>query len=87
MHSQVNLNNKKTRSIIKSTTNRKTSSSRSNTQEMNHHNRPKNKSSSCNTKKNKNINTSIFNSKNSKEEFPKTSHWINKYKYNYQNKL
>ena len=71
MHSQVNLNNKKTRSIIKSTTNRKTSSSRSNTQEMNHHNRPKNKSSSCNTKKNKNINTSIFNSKNSKEEFPK----------------
>ena len=71
MHSQVNLSNKKTRSIIKSTNNRKTFSSRSNTQEMAHHNRPKNKSSSCNTKKNKNINTSLFNSKNSKEEFPK----------------
>ena len=71
MHSQVNLSNKKTRSIIKSTNARKTFSSRSNTQEMPHYNRSKNQSSSCNTKKNKNINTSIFNTKNSKEEFPK----------------
>ena len=70
MHSQVNLSNKKTRSIIKPTNNRKTFSSRSNTQDIPHHNRPK-KSSSCNPKKNKNINTSIFNTKNSKEEFPK----------------
>ena len=71
MHSQVNLSNKKTRSIIKSTNARKTFSSRSNTQEMPHYNRSKNQSSSCNTKKSKNINTSIFNTKNSKEEFPK----------------
>ena len=71
MHSQVNLSNKKARSIIKSTNNRKTFSSRSNTQEIPHNNRSKNQSSSCNTKKNKNINTSIFNTKNSKEEFPK----------------
>ena len=71
MHSQVNLSNKKSRSIIKSTNNRKTFSSRSNTQEMPHQNRSKNKSSSCNTKKNKNINTSIFNTKYSKDDFPK----------------
>ena len=70
MHSQVNLSNKKARSIIKTTNTRKTFSSRSNTQDIPHHNRPK-KSSSCNPKKNKNINTSIFNTKNSKEEFPK----------------
>lgn len=71
MHSQVNLSNKKTRSIIKPTNNRKTFSSRSNNQEIPHHNRTKNKSSSCNTKKNKNINTSLFNSKNGKEDLPK----------------
>ena len=70
MHSQVNLSNKKTRSIIKPTNNRKTFSSRSNTQEIPHHNRSK-KSSSCNPKNNKNINTSLFNTKNSKEELPK----------------
>ena len=70
MHSQVNLSNKKARSIIKTANTRKTFSSRSNTQDIPHHNRPK-KSSSCNPKKNKNINTSIFNTKNSKEEFPK----------------
>ena len=71
MHSQMNLSNKKTRSIMKSTNNRKTFSSRSNTQEMPHYNRSKNKSSSCNTKKTKNINTSLFNIKNSKDEFQK----------------
>ena len=70
MHSQVNPNNKKTRSIIKTGNNRKIFSSRSNTQEIPHHNRSK-KSSSCNPKKNKNINTSLFNTKNSKEELPK----------------
>ena len=70
MHSQVNPNNKKTRSIIKTGNNRKIFSSRSNTQEIPHHNRSK-KSSSCNPKKNKNINTSLFNMKNSKEELPK----------------
>ena len=70
MHSQLNPSNKKTRSIIKTANNRKTFSSRSNTQEIPHHNRSK-KSSSCNPKKNKNINTSLFNTKNSKEELPK----------------
>ena len=70
MHSQLNPSNKKTRSIIKTANNRKTFSSRSNTQEVPHHNRSK-KSSSCNPKKNKNINTSLFNTKNSKEELPK----------------
>jgi len=70
MHSQLNPSNKKTRSIIKTANNRKTFSSRSNTQEIPHHNRSK-KSSSCNPKKNKNINTSLFNIKNSKEELPK----------------
>ena len=70
MHSQVNLSSKKARSIIKTANTRKTFSSRSNTQDITHHNRPK-KSSSCNPKKNKNINTSIFNTKSSKEDFPK----------------
>ncbi len=70
MHSQVNLSSKKARSIIKTANTRKTFSSRSNTQDIPHHNRPK-KSSSCNPKKNKNINTSIFNTKTSKEDFPK----------------
>ena len=75
MNSGLNQSNKKTnfsiRSIIKSPTTQKNFSSRSNTQEIPHHNHSKSKSSSCRPKKNKIANNSIFNSKNSKEEFTK----------------
>jgi hypothetical protein len=72
MNSQINLSNKKNNftisSIIKASNDKK-NSSRSNTQEMPHYNRSKNKSSSCKYKKNKNANNSLYNNK--KEEFPK----------------
>ena len=72
MNSGLNQSNKKTnfsiRSIIKSPTTQKNFSSRSNTQEIPHHNHSKSKSSSCRPKKNKIANNSIFNSKNSKEK-------------------
>ena len=75
MNSGLNQNNKKgnisIRSIIKSPNTQKNFSSRSNTQEIPHHNHSKNKSSSSHPKKNKVSNNSLFNSKNSKEEFSK----------------
>ena len=75
MNSGLNQSSKNTnfsiRSIIKSPTTQKNFSSRANTQEIPRHNNSKNKSSSCRPNKNKISNNSLFNSKNSKEEFPK----------------
>ena len=72
MNSQINLSNKKNNftisSIIKASNDKK-NSSRSNTQEIPHYNRSKNKSSSCKYKKSKNVNNSLYNNK--KEDFPK----------------
>ena len=71
MNSQINLSNKKKifniNSIIKANKEKKNFSSRSNTQEMPHYNRSKNKSSSFKNKKTKNANNSLYCSKN--EEF------------------
>ena len=73
MNSQINLSNKKSNftisSILKASNDKKNFSSRSNTQEIPHYNRSKNKSTSCKYKKNKNSNNSLYNNKN--EEFPK----------------
>jgi hypothetical protein len=74
MNSQINLSNKKNNFTISSMIKKekKNASSRSNTQEMPHYNRSKNKSSSCKNKKSKNINNnSLYNNKNLCEEFPK----------------
>ena len=74
MNSQINLSNKKSNFTISSMIKKekKNASSRSNTQEMPHYNRSKNKSSSCKNKKSKNINNnSLYNNKNVCEEFPK----------------
>ena len=73
MNSQINLSNKKSNftisSILKASNDKKNFSSRSNTQEIPHYNRSKNKSTSCKYKKNKNSNNSLSNNKN--DEFPK----------------
>ena len=76
MNSQINLSNKKNSftisGILKANNNKKKFSSRSNTQEIPHNNRSKNKSSSNKYKKNKNTNNSLFNSNiNKKEDFSK----------------
>ncbi len=73
MNSQINLSNKKNNFTISSMikNGKKNASSRSNTQEMPHYNRSKNKSSSCKNKKSKNVNNSLYNNKNIYEEFPK----------------
>lgn len=73
MNSQINLSNKKNNFTISSMmkNGKKNASSRSNTQEMPHYNRSKNKSSSCKNKKNKNANNSLYNSKNINDEFSK----------------
>ena len=72
MNSKINLSCKKSNftisSILKPNNNKKNFSSRSNTQEMTHYNRSKNKSSSCKYKKNKNPNNSLYNNKIKKEE-------------------
>ena len=73
MNSQINLSNKKKiftiSSILKQVNDKKNFSSRSNTQEITHYNHSKNKSPSCKYKKNKNMNNSLYNSKNG--EIPK----------------
>ena len=75
MNSQINLSSKKSNftisNILKASNDKKNSSSRSNTQEIPHYNPSKNKSSSCNYRKNKYENSSLYNYKN--EEFPKKS--------------
>ena len=76
MNSQINLSNKKNSftisSILKANNNKKNFSSRSNTQEIPHYNRSKNKSSSNKYKKNKNTNNSLFNGNiNKNEDFSK----------------
>ena len=72
MNSQINLSNKKNSftisSILKANNNKKNFSSRSNTQEIPHYNRSKNKSSSNKYKKNKNTNNSLFNNNINKNE-------------------
>jgi hypothetical protein len=79
MNSQINLTNKKTNFTITNMikNGKKNVSSRSNTQEMPHYNRPKNKSSSCKNKKSKNANNSLYNNKNIIEDFPKKFTGIN----------
>ena len=72
MNSQINLSNKKNSftisSILMVNNNKKNFSSRSNTQEIPHYNRSKNKSSSNKYKKNKNTNNSLFNNNINKNE-------------------